>query len=199
MNAHYNPHLLLQVLSDLFCISPFFYLSVSQSLPTLFQLSIHLHTHSINSSPLLHFLPIKGSGSRREHLSIKGRVCWGGGFKRTVNPADTATHVHKRTSSQSFKHCGLKHRSRGQAAEVILITSVHVLSSAASFLCSTKPSEEHNSKGQTCLSSCSRITIVYNESLFTETKRDLPHFVIKKRVYTNWKRCNRKKCKKAWF
>lgn len=120
---------LIQDLSDLFCIFPLsFYLSLFHNhLPQSFNLaSAHTHTPL---TPLLAIilLPIKGSGSRRERLSIKGRVCRGGGFKCVLNRRhkDALTQGDIFTKLQT--HSNLKHRSRAQAAEVILITSVYVI------------------------------------------------------------------------
>lgn len=120
---------LIQDLSDLFCIFPLsFYLSLFHNhLPHSFNLaSAHTRTPL---TPLLSiiFLPIKGSGSCGERLSIKGRVCRGGGFKCALNSRhkDACTQGDIFTKLQT--HSNLKHRSRAQAAEVILITCVHVV------------------------------------------------------------------------
>lgn len=59
------------------------------------------------SSYLQYFLSIKASGSCREHLPIKGRVCWGGSFKHRQR------RMCKKTPSQSFTRVLFQSRGQG--------------------------------------------------------------------------------------
>lgn len=93
-----------QALLVFFCFGSF--------ITTLYSYCFTVTSHSFNlasthiyslSSCLHYFLSIKASGSCREHLPIKGRVCWGGSFKHIDKDACVKRRLHKASHTFCFK------------------------------------------------------------------------------------------------